>query len=163
MSNPAFAFDHIHLISQRPQDAANWYVQMFGADIVAETVAYGAPQIFLELGGKTLIIRGQRAGEAPTPARPIQPYANFSSHNAWGTDHFGFIYHGDLHAFCDELRAKGVTLPVELKRGVGNQLLHLSFAAWAFSQRLVCDSLGDLEGTASLAIILVNRHEKFLS
>src|SRR5712691_7976718 len=84
MSNPAFAFDHIHIMSQSPQDAAHWYVQMFGADIVADTVAYGAPQIFLELGGKTLVIRGQRAGEAPTPARPMQPYANFSSHNAWG-------------------------------------------------------------------------------
>jgi catechol 2,3-dioxygenase-like lactoylglutathione lyase family enzyme len=123
MSNPAFAFDHIHLMSQNPQAAAHWYVQMFGADIVAETVAYGAPQIFLALGGKTLIIRGQRAGEAPTPARPIQPYANFSSHNTWGTDPFGFIYHGDLRAFCDELRAKGVHFPVALKAGVGGRVL----------------------------------------
>ena len=58
---------------------------MFGAEIVADTVAYGAPQIRIALGGKTLIIRGPRAGEAPTPARPIQPYANFSSHNRWHT------------------------------------------------------------------------------
>jgi catechol 2,3-dioxygenase-like lactoylglutathione lyase family enzyme len=123
MSNPAFAFDHIHILSQSPQQAANWYVQMFGADIVAETVAYGAPQIFLELGGKTLIIRGQRAGEAPTPARSIQPFANFSSHNAWGTDHFGFIYHGDLRTFYDELGAKGVRFPVPLKQGVGGKWL----------------------------------------
>lgn len=43
MSNPAFAFDHIHIISQSPQDTANWYVQMLGADIVADKVAYGAP------------------------------------------------------------------------------------------------------------------------
>ena len=41
MSNPAFEFDHIHIISQRPQDSANWYVQMFGAEIVADTVARG--------------------------------------------------------------------------------------------------------------------------
>src|SRR5205809_1045808 len=66
MSNPAFEFDHIHIMSQSPKDSANWYVQMFGADIVADTVARGAPQIFLEIGGKTLIIRGQRPGEAPT-------------------------------------------------------------------------------------------------
>jgi catechol 2,3-dioxygenase-like lactoylglutathione lyase family enzyme len=123
MSNPAFAFDHIHLISQSPQDAAHWYMQMLGADIVATKVAYGAPQIFLDLGGKTLVIRGPRAGEAPTPARPIQPYANFSSHNTWGTDHFGFLYHGDLRAFCDELYAKGVRFPVALKEGVGGRLL----------------------------------------
>lgn len=123
MSNPAFAFDHIHIISQSPQDAANWYVEVLGADIVATKVAYGAPQIFLELGGKTLIIRGHRAGEAPTPARSIQPYANFSSHDTWGTDHFGFLYHGDLRAFYDELHAKGVRFPVALKEGIGGRLL----------------------------------------
>jgi catechol 2,3-dioxygenase-like lactoylglutathione lyase family enzyme len=123
MSHPAFTFDHIHIISQNPHDAANWYVQMFGAEIVADTVAYGAPQIFLELGGKTLVIRGHRAGEAPTPARPIRPFANFSSHNAWGTDHFGFLYHGDLRALHDELRTKGVQFPVELKQGNGGHLL----------------------------------------
>lgn len=123
MSNPAFAFDHIHIMSQKPQESANWYVQMLGADIVADTVAYGAPQIFLELGGKTLIIRGQRAGEAPTPAQAIQPHGNFSSHNTWGTDHFGFIYHGDLRAFYDELSAKGVRFPVALKQGVGGRWL----------------------------------------
>ena len=118
MSNPAFAFDHIHIISQSPKDSANWYVQMLGADIVADTVARGAPQIFIEIGGKTIILRGQRPGEAPTAARLIQQYADYSSHNAWGTDHFGFLYHGDLRAFCDELRAKGVSLPVALKEGV---------------------------------------------
>jgi catechol 2,3-dioxygenase-like lactoylglutathione lyase family enzyme len=123
MSNPAFAFDHIHIISQSPKDSANWYVQMSGADIVAETVARGAPQIFLEIGGKTLITRGQRPGEDPTAARDIQPYADYSSHNAWGTDHFGFIYHGDLRTFCNELRAKGVRFPVALKEGVGGRLL----------------------------------------
>jgi len=123
MSNPAFEFDHIHIISQRPQDSANWYVQMFDAEIVADTVARGAPQIFLKIGGKTLIIRGQRPGEAPTAAREMQPYADDSSHNAWGTDHFGFIYHGDLLAFCDELHAKGVRFPVALKEGVGGRLL----------------------------------------
>jgi catechol 2,3-dioxygenase-like lactoylglutathione lyase family enzyme len=123
MSHATFEFDHIHIISQSPKDSANWYVQMFGADIVADTVAYGAPQIFIEIGGKTIIIRGQRSDESPLAARPIQPYANFSSHNAWGTDHFGFIYHGDLRAFCDELRAKGVSFPVPLKEGVGGRLL----------------------------------------
>ena len=123
MSNPAFKFDHIHIISQNPHESANWYVQMFGADIVADTVARGAAQIFMELGGKTLIIRGQRPGETPTTGNSIQPYADFSSHNEWGTDHFGFMYHGDLRAFCDELRAKGVTFPVALKEGVGGTLL----------------------------------------
>jgi catechol 2,3-dioxygenase-like lactoylglutathione lyase family enzyme len=123
MSNPAFAFDHIHIISEDPRASAAWYVEMLGATIAADTVARGAPQIFVELGGMTILIRGRRPGEDPVPAPPIRPYGDFSSHNAWGTDHFGFLYRGDLKAFCTELRAKGVTFPVELKRGVNGNLL----------------------------------------
>jgi len=123
MSNPAFKFDHVHIISENPRASANWYVEMFGATIVADTVARGAPQIFVGLGGMTILIRGRRQGEAPVAAQPIQPYADFSSHNTWGTDHFGFLYEGDLTAFCAELRAKGVSFPVELKKGVNGNLL----------------------------------------
>jgi len=123
MSNPAFKFDHVHIISENPKASADWYVEMFGAMIVADTVARGAPQIFVGLGGMTILIRGRRQGEAPVAAQPIQPYADFSSHNTWGTDHFGFLYEGDLTAFCAELRAKGVSFPVELKKGVNGNLL----------------------------------------
>ena len=81
------------------------------------------PRSSFDLGGMTILIRGRRLGEAPVPARPIRPYADFSSHNAWGTDHFGFLYQGDLKTFCAELRVKGVTFPVELKKGVNGSLL----------------------------------------
>ena len=123
MSNPAFTFDHIHIISEDPHASAAWYVEMFGATIAADTMARGAPQIFVELGGTTILIRGLRPGEDPVPARPIRPYADFSSHNTWGTDHFGFLYRGDLETFCAGLRARGVRFPVELKRGVNGSLL----------------------------------------
>ncbi|MCH9671787.1 MAG: VOC family protein [Gammaproteobacteria bacterium] len=123
MSNSAFEFDHVHIVSKHPHEAAKWYVDMLGADLVADTVARGAPQIFMELGGKTIIIRGKRPGEAPTETKAIQPYADFSSHNEWGTDHFGFLYHGNLQAFCAELSAKGVQFPVALKQGVGGKWL----------------------------------------
>jgi catechol 2,3-dioxygenase-like lactoylglutathione lyase family enzyme len=123
MSNPAFKFDHVHIISENPRASAEWYVEMFGAAIAADTVARGAPQIFVDLGGMTILIRGRRPGETPTPAKPIKPYADFSSHDSWGTDHFGFLYRGDLTALCDELRAKGVRFPVALKKGVGGSLL----------------------------------------
>jgi len=123
MSNPAFKFDHVHIISADPKASAAWYVEMLGATVAADTMARGAPQIFVELGGMTILIRGKRPGEAPVPARPIRPYADFSSHDAWGTDHFGFMYQGDLAAFCDQLRAKGAKFPVALKQGVGGSLL----------------------------------------
>jgi hypothetical protein len=38
-------------------------------------------------------------------------------------NNIGFLYQGDLAAFCDALRVKGVTFPVELKKGVGGSLL----------------------------------------
>ena len=123
MSNPAFKFDHVHIISENPHASAAWYVEMFGATIAADTVARSAPQIFVELGGMTILIRGKRPGEDPAAARPIQPYADFSSHNGWGADHFGFMYRGDLTALCERLRDKGVQFPVELKRGVNGSLL----------------------------------------
>src|SRR5665213_3631307 len=85
MSNPAFKFDHVHIISENPRSSAEWYVEMFGATIAADTTARGAPQIFVELGGMTILLRGRRPGEDPAPSRPIQPYVDFSSHNAWGT------------------------------------------------------------------------------
>jgi hypothetical protein len=71
----------------------------------------------------TILIRGQRPGEAPVAARPIRQFGDFSSHDAWGTDHFGFLFRGDLKAFCAELRDKGAKFPVELKRGVNGSLL----------------------------------------
>ena len=123
MSNPAFKFDHVHIISKDPEASANWYVEVFGATITSNTTARGAPQIFVDLGGMTILIRGQRPGEAPAAPRPIRQYADFSSHDGWGTDHFGFLYEGDLATFCNELRAKGVTFPVELKKGVNGSLL----------------------------------------
>jgi catechol 2,3-dioxygenase-like lactoylglutathione lyase family enzyme len=122
-SNPAFKFDHLHIISDNPRASADWYVEMFGARIAADTMARGAPQIFVDLGGMTILIRGRRPGEEPVPPRPIRDYVDFSSHNAWGIDHFGFLYRSDLAAFCDELRRKGVRFPVELKRGVNGSLL----------------------------------------
>jgi lactoylglutathione lyase len=119
----ALEFDHIHIISNTPHESAQWYVDMLGAEVVADTVARGAAQIFIAIGGKTLIIRGARAGEQPKPAPAVQEFDTFSSHNHLGTDHFGFLYRGDLRAFCAELAAQGVTFPVALKAGVDGSLL----------------------------------------
>jgi len=123
MSNPAFKFDHVHIIARDPQASARWYVEMLGATIARDTTARGAPQIFVELGGMMILIRGQRPGEMPKDAAAIRDFGDFSSHNEWGTDHFGFLYQGDLTAFCEALAEKGVTFPVPLKKGVDGSLL----------------------------------------
>jgi catechol 2,3-dioxygenase-like lactoylglutathione lyase family enzyme len=108
------AFDHIHLISPDPESTAGWYCEMFCGEVsrVQENLR-GAPQIDVRVGGMTLVIRGQRPGEQPAATKPMQHFDGYSSHDEWGTDHFGFTYRGDLRAFCDELKRKGVRMAVE--------------------------------------------------
>ena len=92
MSNPAFLFDHIQIISQEPKVAAQWYEDILGAIVESEYDVRDAPSINVQLGGMTIIIRGKRPGEKPNSTSPIQHYKQYSSHNEWGTDHFGFTY-----------------------------------------------------------------------
>jgi catechol 2,3-dioxygenase-like lactoylglutathione lyase family enzyme len=61
----------------------------------------------------TIVIRGQRPGEEPVDTKPMQHFDGYSSHDEWGTDHFGFTYRGDLMAFCEKLKKKGVRMAVE--------------------------------------------------
>ncbi|MCY3814176.1 MAG: VOC family protein [Gammaproteobacteria bacterium] len=109
----SLSFDHIHLISESPEEAAAWYERILGGKIVADYELRGAPQINVQLGGMQVIIRGRRPGESPVSTRPMRDFADYSSHDEWGTDHFGYTYHGDLKAFCEEIRRKGATLAVE--------------------------------------------------
>jgi len=112
------SFDHVHLISADPKAAAKWYRDMLGGEIVSEYILRDAPQINIRLGGMTVIIRGRRPGEEPATPRPMTDFGDdasgrYSSHDEWGTDHFGYTYHGDLKAFCEEIRTRGATFSVE--------------------------------------------------
>jgi catechol 2,3-dioxygenase-like lactoylglutathione lyase family enzyme len=112
--NEMLAFDHIHLISRDPKAAAEWYREMFGGEISAvQDNLRGAPQIDVRVSGVTIVIRGRRPGEHPAETRSMQHFDGFSSHDEWGTDHFGFTYRGDLRAFCAKLKQKGVRMAVE--------------------------------------------------
>lgn len=112
--NSALAFDHVHLISRDARATARWYCEMFGGEISNEQESLrGAPQIDVRVGGMTIVVRGSRPGESPDATKPMQHFDGFSSHDEWGTDHFGFTYRGDLRAFCDELKRKGVRMAVE--------------------------------------------------
>ena len=108
------AFDHIHLISRDPKAAADWYKEMFGGEIAeVQSNLRGAPQIDVRIGGMTIVIRGRRPGEQPGETKPMQHFDGYSSHDKWGTDHFGFTYRGDLRAFCADLKRKGVRMLVQ--------------------------------------------------
>ena len=104
MPNPNITFDHVHLISKDPQATANWYVDKLGADIVRNGEVRGAPQVYVEIGGGTmLIVRGERPGESTSDKPGLE----------WGVDHFGVRIKGDFAAFCADLKAKGVAFSVE--------------------------------------------------
>ncbi len=109
-SNPAFRFDHVHIIAEEPHKTAHWYVEKLGAEITADDTVRGAPQIAVALGGMNLLVRGRRDGEEPRDPDNFRDYGDFSSHNRWGADHIGFAYEGDLAAYCVELEGKGVQL-----------------------------------------------------
>ncbi len=104
MPNPNITFDHVHLISQDAPAAAHWYVDKLGGDIVRNVTVKGAPQVYVEIGGGTmLIVRGERPGEATGNKPGLE----------WGVDHFGVRVKGDFDAFCAGLKAKGVVFSVE--------------------------------------------------
>lgn len=112
--NEMLAFDHIHLISRDPKAAADWYREMFGGELTAvQENLRGAPQLDVRIGSLTLVIRGRRPGEQPDETKPMRHFDGYSSHDEWGTDHFGFSYRGDLRAFCAKLKQKGVRMAVE--------------------------------------------------
>lgn len=113
MHDPRLSFDHIHLISEDPERAARWYCDILGAEVKASYELRGAPQINVRVGTTTIIIRGNRPGEDPSAPPGMRHFGDYSSHDEWGVDHFGFRFRGDLRAFCEEIREKGAEFAVE--------------------------------------------------
>jgi catechol 2,3-dioxygenase-like lactoylglutathione lyase family enzyme len=113
MSTQKIAFDHIHIISADPHTAAQWYVDILGGVIENSYELRGAPQIAVAFDESYLLIRGQRPGEGPSAKPNLQDFADYASHDQWGTDHFGFRISGDFDTYCEALRAKGAKYLVE--------------------------------------------------
>jgi len=113
MNDNSLLFDHIHIVSEQPGVAAKWYVDKLSASIKGEYELRNAPQITVSLGGINILIRGQRPGENPVVTRGMKEFEGYSSHDEWGTDHFGFRYQGNLLEYCEEIRQRGVTFLVE--------------------------------------------------
>ena len=97
------SFDHVHVISKQPKDAADWYADRLGGTITKSVTVKDAPQIYVSFGEAFIIVRGQRPGES----------AKDKANTEWGADHFGFNVQGDFDAFCAGLRAKGVKFSME--------------------------------------------------
>ncbi|MEE9556225.1 MAG: VOC family protein [Candidatus Adiutricales bacterium] len=103
MPDDNIVFDHVHLISEDPRSAAEWYADKLGGRIIGSAEIRGAPQVIVAFEGATIIVRGQRTGEEAAGKPGLQ----------WGTDHFGFSVKGDFDGFCDDLKKKGVTFTLD--------------------------------------------------
>jgi lactoylglutathione lyase len=103
MSDAQLSFDHVHLVARDPRATAAWYVDKLGGRIVRSLDVKGAPQIYVEIGGFIVIVRGERPDEQAAARSGL----------AWGVDHFGIRVRGDFDAFCTGLREKGVTFSLE--------------------------------------------------
>lgn len=103
MATPRLSFDHVHLVSEDPVAAANWYVEKLDGHITANTEVRGAPQVLVQFHGATVIIRGQRTGESVSGQSGLQ----------WGIDHYGFQVDGNFDDYCDRLKSKGVVFNLD--------------------------------------------------
>lgn len=103
MPDDNIVFDHVHLISEDPRSAAEWYADKLGGRIIGSAEFRGAPQVIVAFEGATVIVRGQRTGEEAAAKPGLE----------WGTDHFGFSVKGDFDGFCDDLKKNGVTFNLD--------------------------------------------------
>jgi lactoylglutathione lyase len=88
-----YTWDHVHLKTPNPEEMAQWFEKMLGAEVV-RTMQQGKPRIDLKLGGANIFIAESDGHNAP----PQIPYR--------GLEHFGLTVN-DIDAVAAELKAKG--------------------------------------------------------
>ena len=112
-----FNVNHIHLKAPDPRSTAQWYVDMFGAQVVGESEGKGASKtVRVDLGGTRINITSAPAGET-LPEGIAEPH--------YGLEHFG-LDTDDIDAAMDMLQAKGteVLLPIT-QVGSGNRISYV--------------------------------------
>jgi catechol 2,3-dioxygenase-like lactoylglutathione lyase family enzyme len=100
---PIYRYDHMHLRSRDVRKTAEYYRNMFDAEIVESIQSDGRPRTDLDLNGLTIFIAPVPA-EATTPPAPAEPYV--------GLDHFGLRV-DDMDAAVAELKRRGAAFTME--------------------------------------------------
>lgn len=103
------SFDHIHIYSKKPEEAAKFYIQFFGSEKLYQNEGTGGLRIFLLLGGQIIVI-----GPFPSDrgvSNSVVLDENPHQHQI-GLDHFG-IRVKDLSAAVKELREQQVQILAE--------------------------------------------------
>ena len=98
-----YRYDHMHLRSRDVKKTAEYYRQMFDAEIVESVQSDGKPRTDLDLNGLTIFIAAVPA-EATTPPVPAEPYV--------GLDHFGLRV-DDMDTAVAELKRRGASFTLE--------------------------------------------------
>ncbi|MSP79250.1 MAG: VOC family protein [Dehalococcoidia bacterium] len=102
-----FRYDHIHLRSRNPVEAAKFYEIMFGGGVTQQPRPVGTPRQVIALpGGPEIYIDSAPEGQT-LPEGPAAPH--------FGLDHFGFGVR-ELDSAVAELKAKGATFSMEPRR-----------------------------------------------
>ena len=100
---PAYRYDHMHVRSRDVRKTAEYYRDMFDAEIVESIQSDGKPRTDLDLNGLTIFIAAVPP-EATTPPAPVEPYV--------GLDHFGLRV-DDMDEAVAELKRRGATFTLE--------------------------------------------------
>ena len=102
-----YTWDHIHLKTPNPEEMAQWFEKMLGAEVI-RTTQQGNARIDLKLGGANIFIAESPGHNEP----PSIPYR--------GLEHFGLSVSG-IDAIAAELKAKGCEFtkdPTTVRPGV---------------------------------------------
>lgn len=100
---PNYTYDHIHLRSRNPEEAAEYYSKMFGAKVIETPQPDGQTRIDLDINGLTVFIARVAEGD-DVPNSPADPHL--------GLDHFGLRV-DDLDEAAAELKQLGAEFTVE--------------------------------------------------
>jgi lactoylglutathione lyase len=99
----SYYFDHLHILSRNPKAAAEFYHQIFDAEIIEVFEPHGKQWLDIRINGLSLFIF------------PVAPEENLpdSLHSRYvGLDHFGFRV-DNLNETVAELKRRGVQFAVE--------------------------------------------------
>ncbi len=98
-------FDHIHCVHDDVEEAVAFYVNVLGATEANRIDRGGAPQVYLDVHGASIIVRGKRDGEELAAAPGAWP--------RYSIDHYAFCVEGKLADTVAEVRARGGNVVAE--------------------------------------------------
>jgi len=122
-----FTLDHVHLNSQTPFAAAQWFADNFGAEVINPwTDDSGIAHIVVNLKGANIFVKGPAANAAPESNKP----------STYGIEHLA-IHTNGIEAAVSDLKANGVKFDLDVSptllpnirhaflRGPDNMLIEL--------------------------------------